>query len=218
MRKQVLDVGGHGRGIPLPAQYTDWERIILDIDPVSSPDIILDARKICDELPLSQYAAVYCSHNLEHYYQHDVQKVLDGFYHVLKGDGFIHIRVPDLLALMKKVVTEGLDLDDTLYKAPIGSVSVRDVIYGYGPEIEKSGHDYYAHKTGFTPKSLAKVIKKSGFKQVFIANTSLEIRVIAFKEIASEYVLNNFNLKPKDIILSKLKNDMQSKKIDVGIL
>ena len=194
MRKQVLDVGGHGRGIPLPAQYMDWERIILDIDPVSSPDIILDARKICAELPLSQYDAVYCSHNLEHYYQHDIQKVLDGFYHVLKGDGFIHIRVPDLLALMRKVVTERLDLDDTLYKAPIGSVSVRDVIYGYGPEIEKSGHDYYAHKTGFTPKSLAKVIKKSGFKQVFIANTSLEIRVIAFKEIASEYVLNNFNL------------------------
>ena len=218
MRRQVLDVGGHGRGIPLPAQYVDWERIILDIDPISNPDIVLDARKICDVLPVSQYAGVYCSHNLEHYYQHDVQRVLDGFYHVLKEDGFIHIRVPDLLALMKKMVIEGLDLDDILYKAPIGAVSVRDVIYGYGPEIEKSGNDYYAHKTGFTAKSLAKVIRESGFKQVFIANTSLEIRVIAFKEIASEYVLNNFNLKPKNFFLDKLKNKMQSRKIDTGFL
>src|SRR6266446_7887238 len=46
-------------------------------------------------LAASQFDAVYCSHNLEHYYRHDGATVLRGFLHVLKPDGFAEIKVPD---------------------------------------------------------------------------------------------------------------------------
>ena len=52
------------------------------------------------------------------------------------------------------MVEKNLDIDDFLYQSPEGPITVRDVIYGYGAEIERSGNDFYAHKTGFTKKSL----------------------------------------------------------------
>ncbi len=90
----------------------------------------------------SQFDAVYCSHNLEHYYRHDVSRVLAGFRHVLNSDGFAEIRVPDLADLMQTVVRRGLDVDDLLYQSPAGPVTVRNVLYGLGTEIERSGNDF----------------------------------------------------------------------------
>ena len=191
---KVLDVGGHDRNIPLPAQYRKWQRVILDIDANAKPDIVCDARFLYDKLPASTYDAVYCSHNLEHYYHHDVTKVLAGFLHVLNDQGFVHIRVPDMKELMQRVVTQNLDLEDELYRAPIGAVKVRNVIYGYTPQVERSGYDYYAHKTGFSAKSLGHLLKEAGFKKVFIATTDLEIKAIACKEIVPEFIQKQFKL------------------------
>ena len=75
MRK-VLNVGGNSKKIPLPPQYAGWENIVLDIDPQGKPDVVCDARQL-RQLPSATYDAVYCSHNLEHYYRHDVPKVLE---------------------------------------------------------------------------------------------------------------------------------------------
>jgi predicted SAM-dependent methyltransferase len=44
---------------------------------------------------------VYCSHNLEHYYHHEVPRVLAGSLHVLKPHGFAEIRVPDVEAVCR---------------------------------------------------------------------------------------------------------------------
>ena len=90
-----------------------------------------------------KHGSVYCSHNLEHYYRHDGVKVLTGFIHVLKADGFAYIRVPDLGELMRTVVEKSLDIDDILYQSQAGPITVRDVVYGYGVEIERSKHDFY---------------------------------------------------------------------------
>ncbi len=103
---------------------------MLDIDPKGSPDIVCDARRLTD-LESAGFDAVYCSHNLEHYYRHDVPLVLAGFLHVLKPGGFAHIRVPDLLAVMRKTLENQLDLEDTLYQAKAGPIMVLDVLYGY---------------------------------------------------------------------------------------
>ena len=92
--KKVLNVGGGSKQIQLPFAYDGFEHVLLDIDPRGSPDIVCDARNLTT-LDAGQFDAVYCSHNLEHYYRHDVQKVLTGFLHVLKDNGFVHIQVPD---------------------------------------------------------------------------------------------------------------------------
>ena len=200
MRK-VLNVGGNNKDIALPPQYQGWQQVLLDIDPRGKPDIACDAREL-STLPAAEYDAVYCSHNLEHYYRHDAIEVLAGFLHVLKPEGFAHVRVPDIGELMRIVVQESLDIDDFLYDSPAGPITVRDVIYGYGVEIEQSGNDFYAHKTGFTQKSLSQLLAQSGFAQVFIGCGNLEVVAFAFKNRPGEALLQLLQLSASDAATS----------------
>jgi ubiquinone/menaquinone biosynthesis C-methylase UbiE len=178
--RKVLNVGGNSRQIALPTQYAGFEHLLLDIDPSGSPDIVCDARELAT-LEGHQFDAIYCSHNLEHYYRHDVPRVLDGFLHVLKDGGFAHIRVPDIAEVMRVTLERSLDIEDVLYQSSSGPITVLDVLYGYGLEIERSGQDFYAHKTGFTEKSLTAAVRKAGFSQWYSTAGDLEINVVAFK-------------------------------------
>lgn len=181
MAKRFLNVGGGDKETEVPGIYNGWVHVLLDIDPSVSPDICMDARSL-ETLEGSQFDAVYCSHNLEHYYAHDVKKVLAGFHHVLKEDGFAEIRVPDMDALFKEIVSKKLDIDDLLYQSDDGPVLVRDVIYGFGPQIEHSGVGFYAHRTGFTRKSMHSATTKAGFPfSVFTRGRHLEVAVRVFK-------------------------------------
>jgi protein O-GlcNAc transferase len=191
--RKVLNVGGNNKKIPIPPQYDGWVHVLLDIDPKGNPDVVCDARNLTD-LPRGDYDSVYCSHNLEHYYRHDAERVLAGFLHILKDDGFAYIRVPDMGELMQIVVQRGLDIDDFLYQSPAGPITVSDVIYGYGEEIKKSGHDFYAHKTGFTQKSLKAILSNAGFSFVFVRAGDLEISAVAFKSKPSGYAAALFNI------------------------
>lgn len=179
-RPRVLNVGGNSRAIALPAPYAGFEQVLLDIDPAGQPDIVCDARQL-QTLPPATFEAVYCSHNLEHYHRHEVPRVLAGFLHVLKDGGFAHVRVPDLGALMRVVVEKNLDIEDVLYKAPAGPVRVIDVIYGFGPEIERSGQDFFGHRTGFTRASLTRTLASAGFSRVYTRLGRLEVGAVAFK-------------------------------------
>ncbi|MCA2658868.1 MAG: class I SAM-dependent methyltransferase [Microcystis sp. M049S2] len=193
--KKVLNVGGNSKAIPLPPQYSEFEHLLLDIDPKGSPDIVCDARNLTT-LESGQFDAVYCSHNLEHYYRHDVQRVLAGFLHVLKDGGFAHIRVPDIQELMRITIDRGLDIDDVLYQSPAGLIMVLDVLYGYSVEIERSKKDFFAHKTGFTHKSLLKALQKAGFSKIYSAARNLEVSALAFKVAPDHDTRLLFNLPP----------------------
>jgi SAM-dependent methyltransferase len=193
MVKKVLNVGGNNKAIPLPPQYAGFQHVLLDIDPKGSPDILCDARRLAG-LEASQFDAVYCSHNLEHYYRHDAQAILVGFLHVLKMGGFAHIRVPDLHEVMRVTIERGLDIEDVLYQSPEGPITVLDVLYGYGVEIERSGQDFYAHKTGFTQESLLKALQAAGFSRAYTGTGSLEIEALAFKGMPDPETLRLFNL------------------------
>ncbi len=178
--KRLLNVGGGSKSIQLPPEYTGFEHVLLDIDPQGAPDIVLDGRQL-GELAAAQFDAIYCSHNLEHYFRHDVPKVLGGFFHVLKPGGFAQIRVPDLTELMRRVVQGKIDLEETLYVSPAGPIAPIDVIYGLGRQIETSGVDFFAHKTGFSDQSLARAVERAGFAPNFSRVADLEINLIAFK-------------------------------------
>lgn len=178
--KRLLNVGGGSKSIPLPPEYIGFEHVLLDIDPQGAPDIVLDGRQLAELAP-DQFDAIYCSHNLEHYFRHDVPKVLGGFFHVLKPGGFAQIRVPDLTELMRRVVQGKIDLEETLYVSPAGPIAPIDVIYGLGRQIETSGVDFFAHKTGFSDQSLARAVERAGFAPNFSRVADLEINLIAFK-------------------------------------
>lgn len=186
--KKLLNVGGGDKSLPLPPVYEGWEHVLLDIDPRGAPDVVCDAREMPNCLPAGIYDAVYCHHNLEHYYRHDVPRVLAGFLHVLKPTGFAQIHVPDMADLMRIVVRQNYDIDDKLYDSMKGPVTVRDVIYGYAPEIEESGQDFYAHKTGFTQKSLISMLQRCGFPYIYIGTSNLDIGAYAFKNAPTEEI------------------------------
>jgi SAM-dependent methyltransferase len=181
--KKVLNVGGGNKHIAIPAHYKEWRHLLLDIDDGPDVDIALDARELASTIPES-FDAIYCSHNLEHYYKHDVVKVLTGFLHVLKPNGFAEILVPDVRAVMTQFVNSGMEIDDELYRSTSGPISIHDVVYGWGKQIESSGVDFYAHKTGFTAKSLLNTLTGAGFKFVWIAEHAgrYEVSALAFKE------------------------------------
>ena len=179
--RQFLNVGGGNKNIPVPRHYLGWRHLMLDIDPAGKPDILADARELTGIEP-AQFDAVYCSHNLEHYFEHEVPKVLAGFLHVLRPDGFAEIRVPDVQQVMLAVAERGLDIEDGLYDAPAGAIRVRDVLYGFADKIARSGEDFFAHKTGFSPRSLIRVLNAAGFATVEpLRPRVFEIAVAAFR-------------------------------------
>ena len=194
--KKVLNVGGNSKKIPLPTQYVGFEHFLLDIDPRGLPDIVCDARKLTT-LDAGQFDAVYCSHNLEHYFRHDVQVVLGGFLHVLKDGGFAEIRVPDIKEVMRVTVDQNMDIDDVLYQSQVGPIMVLDVLYGYSVEIEQSGQDFFSHKTGFTQKSLLKALQKAGFSKIYSVVGNFEIKALAFKGVPDQTTRELFRL-PSD--------------------
>ncbi|HEX5360125.1 MAG TPA: methyltransferase domain-containing protein [Fluviicoccus sp.] len=180
----VLNVGGNSKSIPLPEIYQGWDQIWLDIDPAVKPDVLCDARELLNTPP-AVYDAVLCSHNLEHYYPHDARRVLAGFKHVLKPGGFAHILVPDVNQVLRRMLEQQLDIEDVLYQSEAGPITVHDVLYGFGKQIEKTGNDFFAHKAGFTPKSLYALLQSVGFKHIYIGCGDLEIIAYAFMDIPS---------------------------------
>lgn len=177
----VLNVGGGTKVKPIPQHYNGWRHDLLDIDPRGFPDVVSDARDLM-ALQGDRYDAIYCSHNLEHYYRHDALKVVQGFVHVLNHNGFAEIRVPDIAAVIEEMGKRQLELDDVLYQSTAGPISAHDVIYGLQSEIVASSQDFYAHKTGFTPKSLFETLVLGGFKHVFlIKDEHLAVHAFAFK-------------------------------------
>ncbi|SFV02955.1 Predicted SAM-depedendent methyltransferase [Polaromonas sp. YR568] len=178
----VLNVGGGSKSTPISSHFDGWQHDLLDIDPKGAPDLVCDARQL-RTLPGGSYDAVYCSHNLEHYYRHEGLNVVRGFHHILNETGFAEIRVPDIEQVMAAMREQQLELDDVLYQSPAGPITAHDVVYGLQIEIQTSGQDFYAHKTGFTPKSLGKILMDGGFPLVFLSTEQerLAVHALAFK-------------------------------------
>ena len=163
----VLNVGG-GASKALPPGYSGWEQHVLDIDPDVDPDVLCDALKLREVVAEGTYDAVYCSHNLEHFYQHDVPTVLAGFVHVLKPGGTVEVHVPNLANLMEQVVDGKRDINDIWYCSGGGPITFHDVLYGWSKAM-KGGNLFYAHKCGFTAKSLKTALTAAGFNRVTVS-------------------------------------------------
>jgi len=173
---RVLNVGG-GTGREIPRHYKGWEQHVLDIDPNVGAEIVCDAKEM-RTLKAAQYDAIFCSHNLEHFYRHEVPTVLAGFRHVLKADGFAQIAVPDLMALVRDMT----DPDAVWYRTGAGvPITFHDVLYGWDAVMSK-GNLFYAHKCGFSRESLTRVLRKAGFAKVLTAVDGYNVHAFAFQQ------------------------------------
>lgn len=161
--KTILYVGpGHrsnGAKLPVAFQGTDWKELRLDIDPTNEPDIVgsmLDMAAVANE----SVDAIYSAHNIEHVYAHEVPQVLSEFLRVLKPDGFLIVTCPDLQSVCQLVAED--KLGDAAYQSPAGPITPLDILYGQGAALA-AGHQYLAHKTGFTLKTLTQALHTAGF-------------------------------------------------------
>ena len=175
---RLLNIGAGP--VPPPAEYRGWQIITLDIDENAHPSLCMDARNLTILEP-GQYDAVYASHVLEHFAEHEVAAVLWGFYHVLTADGYAHIRVPDALSVCLAVAQNRLDLDDVLYDAPVGPIRVCDVLWGWQKQIKRSGQPYYSHRYGFSRDVLGRALRAAHFEHVQIGRGAWELIAYAHK-------------------------------------
>lgn len=183
MRK-LLNIGGGSKDIPLPEEYADCRHDLLDIALADDVDILCDARQLAEHICCASYDVVYCSHNLEHYYEHEVPRVLYGIKYVLKPGGVVHIVVPNIGQLICMMVEGHIDLEDVLYECAAGPIRPLDVLYGWGKEIEESGEPFYAHKTGFTAKRLHGILAAAGFQDVKVSADLENLQLIALGKSA----------------------------------
>ncbi len=185
-KKTLLNVGGGSKAFPIPAIYDDYEQILLDVDQRSGADIVCDARSLLNISELAnRFDVVYCAHNLEHYYRHDVPTVLAGFEKTLKKEGYVHIIVPDLSFVFSKLAN-GADLNDVAYLSSAGPIRYSDILYGHENFIRDSGTDWMCHKNGFTERSLAALLSANGFSFVFTEIKSIDLVAFAFLNVPSE--------------------------------
>lgn len=188
MRKILLHVGCGRQSFDAlpPLDYqTDWRQVRVDIDPAVEPDI---TASITDLAPIADASAecVFSKHNIEHLEHHEVPLALAAFWRVLKPQGFLILRCPDLRAVAELLLKH--EPEDTLYTASIYgkpmAVSPLDILYGSRQEIAE-GNPFMAHRTGFTEGTLRTKVAAAGFEQVNVSRhvPTMELRCIALKRV-----------------------------------
>ena len=158
----------------------NWKEIRFDIDEKVNPDIVgtlLDMSSV----ETGSVDAIYSSHNIEHVFPHEVPIVLREFHRVLKDDGMVVLRCPDLQSVCEAVVDD--KLLQPLYESPAGPISPIDILYGHRPAIAR-GNEYMAHKGGFTYSVLNDAFIEAGFKMNYGGRNPdrWELFIISFKQ------------------------------------
>ena len=162
----------------------DWEEIRFDIDEDVNPDIV----GTLTDMSLVETAsvdAVYSAYNIDHIYAHEVPIALGEFFRVLKDDGFVVIKCPDLQSVAEAIAQD--KLLDTLYVSPIGPISAIDIMYGNRQEIS-DGNTFMEKKVGFTYSVLNGSFAEVGFKTRYggRSQNAFELTLVAFKQKKSE--------------------------------
>ena len=165
--------------LPDARAFAGWRELRVDIDPACQPDIQSSLTDLHHVIPDGAAQMIYCSHVLEHFYDHEVDAVLSQFLRILAPGGVALMRQPDLAAVMR-----GLDetrLEQVLYHSSAGPIAALDVIFGHRQSIAEGNH-FMAHRTGFTENSLAHRLLEVGFEEVrTLAGPAIEFCAIAMR-------------------------------------
>jgi len=180
-QKTVLNVGcGYPARQRLHWHFhgPEWREVRLDLDPNVRPDILCsmtDMRPVTD----GTVDAVWSSHNLEHLQRHEVPLALSEFIRVLKPHGLLLLTLPDLRQVAQLVVED--KLEDQAYYSSSGPITPLDMIFGHGASLAHGNH-FMAHRTGFTARTLHKVLIEAGFVEVSLrVGRSFDLWATAYK-------------------------------------
>ena len=161
-----------------------WKEIRFDIDKEVKPDILgtLTDMKLVET---NSVDAIYSSHNIEHVFPHEVPIVLKEFYRVLKEDGMVVLRCPDLQSACAAIVDD--KLLEPLYEASGFKIAPIDLLYGWRESLAL-GNEYMAHKCGFTYSVLNSLFLEAGFKINYGGRNPdvFELFIVSFKQEKTE--------------------------------
>jgi len=162
----------------------NWKEIRLDIDKNVNPDIVGTLTDM-KSVETGSVDAVYSSHNIEHIFLHEVQIALREFYRVLKEDGIVVIRCPDIQSVCEAVAKD--KLLEPFYESPVGPIFPIDILFGNRQAVAK-GNEYMAKKGGFTYSVLNNAFGEAGFKIRYggRVKNGRELALVAFKQKKSE--------------------------------
>ncbi len=183
--KTVLNVGC---GYPLRQrlhphfQGPQWREIRLDLDPAVQPDIVCS---ITDMSPVETGSvdAIWSSHNLEHLQRHEAPLALAEFMRVLKPQGLLLLTLPDLQQVARLVVEDRLE--DQAYVSASGPITALDMIFGHTASLAR-GNQLMAHRTGFTARTLQRLLVETGFAEITLRQgSSFDLWATAYKPVAA---------------------------------
>jgi SAM-dependent methyltransferase len=179
-KKYVLNLGCGGLSVSKTREahlFTDYKEVTGDIDTGVNPDIVCDINDLTN-IPEKSVDAVYLSHMLEHLDYFAVPNGIRQMLRILKPNGFIKLRVPNL-----KVLTEYLEsgkINDTIYESNAGPVTALDILYGYRYSIKHNQNDFMRHKTGFTKEVFEAIAKDHNF-DLKVTEDDLDLIVDIYK-------------------------------------
>lgn len=176
--KKLLHVGCNRNQSPIPVDFKEYKEVRLDIDKEVEPDIVADIKDM-KNVEDSSHDAVFSSHNIEHLYLHEVPQALSEFARVLKGGGQLIITMPDVQRVAEHVAQGNID-DQPLFNSPMGPIFAIDILYGHTGKISK-GNQFWAHRTGFTAKSLGAKLVAAGFFDILIVREGYNLWARAYK-------------------------------------
>ena len=180
MQRHILHVGCGARNILLPREYAAYKEVRFDADPLVEPDVVGSCVAM-PQVDSDTYDVVYAAHVLEHLFFHEAVRALQEFLRVLKPGGTLDLRVPDLSSIGGKIALD--EGDKQLYLSGIGPVAPLDMIYGHRGTVA-IGNPLMAHKSGYTPKVLERMLQRAGFLLSFCDTKAqqYELRVKAEKK------------------------------------
>jgi hypothetical protein len=183
--KTLLHVGcGHSNISNLKGFEDGWTEIRFDINKGVNPDIvgnITDMSLVKD----SSVDAIYSAYNIDHIYPHEVPLALKEFFRVLRDEGIVILRCPDIQSVCEAVAND--KLLESLFDSPIGPISPIDILFGNRKQISK-GNEFMAKKCGFTYSVLNQTFGEAGFPARYggMIKSRWELFIVAFKQKKSE--------------------------------
>lgn len=159
-----------------------WQETRLDVDSAVKPDILCSVVDMQGVVPDASVDAIWSSHNIEHLHDHEVPLALAEYRRVLKPDGFLLLRCPDIESVAQAILKIGLDA--VAYVSPAGPITPLDMLYGHRASIA-AGSAHMRHHTGFTDVRFGQLLLEAGFASVHtLRDGGYDLWALAFREDA----------------------------------
>jgi SAM-dependent methyltransferase len=169
---------GPRSGARAPEFFAGWRELRVDVEAAVDPDIVADISDL-GAIASQSLDGVWCSHCLEHLYEHQVDRALSEMARILRPDGHACILVPDLQTVAGYIAAD--KMHETLYGSPAGPITPHDVVFGFGRDVAE-GLTFMAHRCGFTPSAMIRHLQSAAFGEfVLVRRANFELAVIARK-------------------------------------